>query len=461
MSAERRAGAPVHLPALDGYRGFAALCVTIYHCWLFTDAPLGRGPLRALVASLGLGVEMFFVLSGFVLFLPVVRHGGRFGSLRAYARRRAARIFPAYFVALVIQAALAPWLAGVPSPFLGPGGLATFATHLLFLQHETPRWVLHALGWSGPVMGFGVNGALWSLSVEVLFYAALPFVAGGFFRHPGRGLALAVAGGAAWRALAWNAPSLAVATGAATAVGGVVPRLVEQIPGFAGQFACGMAAAWLFAQAAALVSAPGGHADGAAAPGTPGGMAAALDGSLTQDRSPNGSGSAVGAAALQPGVTQGLAAWVYRHATALVALGGTALLASLVAAGALGGANGGVYARQLDDLLPAAAFAVLLLATPLAGSRLARVASSRVARWTGDVSYGCFLWHLPLILFFTNVLGILRGPGDAAFLGLSAVVVPSALGLGWLSRHWVEEPAMAWARTRAARRDSGGGTQER
>ncbi len=415
MSADARTSAPLHLPALDGYRGLAALCVTIYHCWLFTDAPLDRGLLRALVAALGLGVEMFFVLSGFVLFLPVVRHGGRFGSLGAYARRRAARIFPAYFVALVLQAALAPWLAGVPSPFLSLGGLATFASHLLFLQHETPRWFLHALGWSGPVMGFGVNGALWSLSVEVLFYAALPLVAGAFFRHPGRGLVLAVAGGAAWRAMAWSAPSLAAATGAATAVGGAVPRLVEQIPGFAGQFACGMAAAWLFAQATAPA--------------------------------PN------------PGRAQGLAAWVRRHAAALVALGGAALLASLVAAGALGGASGGVYARQLDDLLPAAAFALLLLATPLADSRLAGLASSRVARWTGDVSYGCFLWHLPLILFFTNVLGILRGPGDGAFLGLCAVVVPSALGFGWLSRHWIEEPAMAWARS--ARHDSGGRRRER
>ncbi len=394
------ARAPVHLPALDGYRGLAALLVTVYHCWLFTDAPLDQGPLRGLVAAMGLGVELFFVLSGFVLLLPVARRDGDFGSLGAYARRRFARIAPAYMVAVVVQASLAPWLAGVPSPFLNLGGLANFAAHLLFLQHEIPRWLLRSLGLHAPVMGFGVNGALWSLSIEVLFYAALPLVAAAFCRRPGRGLLLGLLGAGAWRALAWHAPTLAAATGSArgVAVAGDVPRLVEQIPGFAGQFALGMAAAWLFANALS-------------------------DNPNTVARS------------------------LRRYASGLVTLGWLALLTSLMAAGSIGGTDGGFYARQLDDLLPSAAFALLLLATPLAQSRLAALAGSRAARWTGDVSYGCFLWHLPLILLFTHVLGFFREPGNSAFFGLLALVVPSALFFGHLSRHLIEEPAIRWGRS--------------
>ena len=81
---------PVHVPAVDGFRGIAALLVLIFHCWTMTDPPLDTGPVRAFVASAGLGVDFFFVISGFVLFLPVVLRAGVFGSVRSYAVRRAA-----------------------------------------------------------------------------------------------------------------------------------------------------------------------------------------------------------------------------------------------------------------------------------------------------------------------------------------------------------------------------------
>ena len=76
-----------------------------------------------------------------------------------------------------------------------------------------------------------------------------------------------------------------------------------------------------------------------------------------------------------------------------------------------------------------------------------------LARWLGDVSYGAFLWHFPLILLFSHTLGWVEGSGDRPYLMLLALVLPSAFFFGWLSRRFVEEPAIAWARSRTRSRD--------
>ena len=74
--------------------------MVVYHAWVLTGGPLLGGG-RALLSAGFLAVDLFFVLSAFVLFLPTAR-SGEFGSRREYARRRAARILPAYYVALVV-----------------------------------------------------------------------------------------------------------------------------------------------------------------------------------------------------------------------------------------------------------------------------------------------------------------------------------------------------------------------
>ena len=180
------------VPAVDGLRGLSALLVAIFHCWVFTDARLGDGDLRALIAAFGRGVDFFFVISGFVLFLPVVLRDGSFGDVRAYLVRRVARIVPAYYTSLFVQAFTVRWLTGFPLPFTTLGGWIVIVAHLLFLQHELPASIARAAGFWGNVMGFGVNGVVWSLSVEALFYVTLPLVAAAFFRRPLRSVAIAV-----------------------------------------------------------------------------------------------------------------------------------------------------------------------------------------------------------------------------------------------------------------------------
>ncbi|MDG2303670.1 MAG: acyltransferase [Candidatus Binatia bacterium] len=391
---------PPHVPVIDGFRGTSALLVAIFHCWLYTDAPLDGGPLRALTIAAGMGVDFFFVISGFVLFLPVVRRGGTFGSLWSYTVRRVARIVPAYYVALVVQAAATPVLTRFASPFASTGGWIVLLIHFLFLQHSAPRWLLRQFDFHASVMGFGVNGALWSLSIEAIFYAFLPLVAGLFFRNPRLGFALGVGGAIAWRWLAFHLPSVAAIVGAGNAVGGTAPRLVEQFPGYLGHFTFGMAAAYLYV---------------------------------------------AGRTARKRGNAPGWATRPLLFQLGLLAL----LLVSMVGYGSVSkDAADGVYARYFDDLIPSFAFAGLMLTTALGSARAQWAMANPFARWLGDVSYGAFLWHFPLILLFSHTLGWIRGTGDAQFFGLTALVLPGSLLLGWISRRFIEDPAIAWARTK-------------
>ena len=71
-----------------------------------------------------------------------------------------------------------------------------------------------------------------------------------------------------------------------------------------------------------------------------------------------------------------------------------------------------------------------------------------LARWLGDVSYGIFLWHFPLILLFGQTLGWVEGNGDASFARMTALVLPASALLGAISRRYIELPAIDWARRR-------------
>ncbi|MBM4243206.1 MAG: acyltransferase [Deltaproteobacteria bacterium] len=386
---------PAVVPSVDGLRGLASLLVAIFHCWVFTDAHLGGGDLRALVAAFGRGVDFFFVISGFVLFLPVVLRGGSFDDVRAYLVRRAARIVPAYYVSLAIQAFTVRWLTGFPLPFTTLGGWIVIVAHLLFLQHELPASLARAAGFWGNVMGFGVNGVVWSLSVEALFYVTLPLVAAAFFRRPARAVVIAVATSLVWRALALRTPSLVAATTNVTAA----PRLLDQFPAYLGHFAFGMSAAMLYVR-------------------------------VVRDR-----------------------LWrLPTSATATLAGALVVLLAWTLIAHGRGLGRSLTYFRQLQEILPSLVFAALLALAAIAPVGPLSLLERPAMRWLGDVSYGVFLWHQPMILVVRRYLRVVHQKGDASFFLMLALVIPASLLAGWLSRRYVEEPAIAWARRRTASR---------
>jgi peptidoglycan/LPS O-acetylase OafA/YrhL len=151
------------LAGLDGLRGFAALYVLLDHCWLLTypGFPHDNGPWWLGWLMFGhLAVVFFLVVSGFSLGVGPARAGWRLGSTARYARRRAWRILPPYWAALVFSLVVA-W-AITPQPHSGPPTAGTVAVYGLLLQDlavvPTP------------------NGAFWSIAVEAELYVVLPLL---------------------------------------------------------------------------------------------------------------------------------------------------------------------------------------------------------------------------------------------------------------------------------------------
>jgi peptidoglycan/LPS O-acetylase OafA/YrhL len=145
-------------PAVDGLRALAAIMVLVGHT-SFLSGVNGRGHIGAVLSRFDLGVALFFIISGFLLYRPFVsaRMDGRAapGVLR-YGRRRLLRIVPAYWLALTV---LAIW------PGLGGDVFGHVPVYYLFLQNLQIGWLQG-----------GITTA-WSLCVEMQFYLVLPLYA--------------------------------------------------------------------------------------------------------------------------------------------------------------------------------------------------------------------------------------------------------------------------------------------
>ena len=164
------------LAGIEGLRGLAASSIVVYHVWLYgssTRAPVDFGALDKVFVNLRAGVTLFFVLSGFLLFLPYAAAALRnlpAPSVRKYLRNRALRILPAYWaILLVVALVLQPALLRAP---------VQLGANLLFLQNYVPNYV-------GYVSGLGIVPA-WSLAIEVVFYLALPALGLAAIRLAGR-----------------------------------------------------------------------------------------------------------------------------------------------------------------------------------------------------------------------------------------------------------------------------------
>lgn len=109
-SQEKRPGIP-HLPVLDGMRGIAILMVMVLHFVYGAESEHALGRLVLNIALAGtLGVDLFFVLSGFLItrILLETRDGPRY--FRNFYWRRALRIFPLYYGFLILYFGLGPFL---------------------------------------------------------------------------------------------------------------------------------------------------------------------------------------------------------------------------------------------------------------------------------------------------------------------------------------------------------------
>jgi peptidoglycan/LPS O-acetylase OafA/YrhL len=152
-----------HIPALDAIRGLAIVLVTLYRFGGGSD-----GVARAIEAPwlIGLGargVDLFFVLSGFLITGILFDAKGKEGYFRNFYIRRALRIFPLYYGSLVVILIVAPFLAGkMPAPLGEQAWLWLYGSNVL--QSVRGEWCL------GPLNHF------WSLAVEEHFYFVWPLV---------------------------------------------------------------------------------------------------------------------------------------------------------------------------------------------------------------------------------------------------------------------------------------------
>jgi len=156
------------MESLTGLRAVAALLIVGTHA-AYGTGQLSDGYLGALYTRLEVGVPIFFVLSGFLLFRPWV-HAAAAGapppSLRRYTFRRIRRIVPAYLAVVIIAYALYHFRDAGPNPGHTWKGLLE---HLTLTQIYEPVY-FHA-------MHQGLTQT-WSLAVEFAFYAVLPLLAG-------------------------------------------------------------------------------------------------------------------------------------------------------------------------------------------------------------------------------------------------------------------------------------------
>ncbi|MFJ3235853.1 acyltransferase family protein [Streptomyces sp. NPDC086787] len=151
------------MPGLDGLRGLAALYVVLFHCWLLTfpGFPRNSGPGWLGWLMYGrLAVVFFLVLSGFSLAIPAARGGWRTGGAGRFLRRRAWRILPPYWAALVLSAVVARFV--VPASHFGPPTGESVVVYGLLLQDV----------FTAPTP----NGAFWSIAVEAELYLLFPLL---------------------------------------------------------------------------------------------------------------------------------------------------------------------------------------------------------------------------------------------------------------------------------------------
>jgi peptidoglycan/LPS O-acetylase OafA/YrhL len=186
-----RAAPMPHLKVLTSLRFFAALAVVFDHLtndWHTGPIPEGstgsflrRAELLAtnLLTWGSVAVSLFFVLSGFILtYTYFDARGRRHGTLYTYYLARIARIYPIYVLA-VFFAVVPAYLWHYQSR---AHILASLLSHLTLLE----AWF--------PTLATQLNVPLWSLSVEALFYALLPFLVVPLLRLRPGALLLACAG---------------------------------------------------------------------------------------------------------------------------------------------------------------------------------------------------------------------------------------------------------------------------
>jgi peptidoglycan/LPS O-acetylase OafA/YrhL len=155
------------IPALDGVRGIAILWVMLHHFSRLDPGGAAVDRVYAQLAATGrIGVDLFFVLSGFLITRILVDTRGSAGYFRAFYGRRLLRIVPVYYVAILLALTLLPRLLGPDAPVAGLGERQGW-----FWLYGV-NYLIAREGWEAAA---GMEH-FWSLAVEEQFYLVWPLV---------------------------------------------------------------------------------------------------------------------------------------------------------------------------------------------------------------------------------------------------------------------------------------------
>lgn len=183
-----------HLTYLDSVRGLAALVVVLHHAYGFAFGAREAGLPHVLVALYHkflyahYAVDVFIVLSGYCLMIPVAKSGTQrlVGGFRQYLQRRARRILPPYYAALGLSllgiAFVRLWQVwGHPETETSTlGSVPGLIAHLLLVHNLSSAW-------EG-----GINPVLWSVATEWQIYFVFPLLLLPLWRRCGMALTWAI-----------------------------------------------------------------------------------------------------------------------------------------------------------------------------------------------------------------------------------------------------------------------------
>src|SRR6476661_276687 len=361
---------PQHRAAIDGVRGLAALGVLVFHVWLYRDNR-HHGARHALtdhvLFSLNAGLILFFVLSGFLLYRAYARAIVRRSTLpgaATYARRRVARIVPAYYAC-------------------GLGCLALYAAigphDIQPAIRELPAFAVFAQNYSLDTL-MQLNPVLWTLSVEAAFYVALPLIALAAWRLGTKAHVALLLGLVAF-GIGFNVLDQSVFTGE-------IPG--KTLPEWIGIFAIGMLAALALER---------------------------RNSSLT------------------------------RFSTATCILMGFAIVVLRAVWTESPVLPDPVLRGALLAPLSAVGFALVIAAAADGGGRSIAWLRSRPLAYAGLVSYGIYLWHVPVILVLKE-----RNALPVALLPRLLTVLAITVAIASVSWRLIEQPVIERAHGRKRRK---------
>jgi peptidoglycan/LPS O-acetylase OafA/YrhL len=373
-------------PGIEALRGMAAAVVVVHHLWSLSNMPRFTG--YWLVEGFGtFGVDLFFLLSGYLLCDSFWKAGW---SLRTYTIRRLYRIVPAYYATVAILFLFFSPPASLWSEF----GLRQTLANLTFTHYWFPT----------RSSSFGVNGALWTLSIEMVLYVVMPILALAFLRFPKLTFVIGCGAGVVWRLLTVHEHELLydiyfrIAPDFDRQIGSLF--IARQFIGYLPVFLIGIAVRRLV-----------------------------LSGRLDRMR------------------------------TWRISDGGLLAMTGLLAASSMWL----VFVERASNYqhwwwftfweyvlvvfqVPALlmAWACRMETTPA----LAR----KVSLWLGERGYGLYLWHFPLILVFYGRDATLYPPDTSMWFAKIVVICALALLLAHLSFVWIERPMQESGRRRVKRK---------